>query len=87
MIDRDSIHRLTEVYDIREDCRLALELTPELISLFKEVGIETDAGERGLKPEDWPKFGAVIKTKTEFTNAYNEFKSKVLEFVKKCSIQ
>jgi hypothetical protein len=87
MIDRDSIHRLTEVYDIREDCRLALELTPELISLFKEVGIEADAGERGLKPEDWPKFGAVIKTKTEFTNAYNEFKSKVLEFVKKCSIQ
>jgi len=83
-IDRESLHRLTEVYDIREECRLALELTPDLVQSFKEVGVMVDAGERGLKPEDWPKFGAVIKTKTEFTNAYNEFKAKVLEFIKRC---
>ncbi|MGB9727126.1 MAG: transaldolase family protein [Nitrososphaeria archaeon] len=83
MIDKDSIHRLTEIYDVRDECRLALELTPDLISVFEEVGIAADFGERGLKPEDWPKFGAVIKTKTEFTNAYNEFKSKVLEFIKR----
>ncbi|MCX8188938.1 MAG: transaldolase family protein [Nitrososphaeria archaeon] len=83
MVDKESIYRLTEVYDIKEDCRLALELTPELKNFFKEVGIEIDIGERGIRPEDWPKFGAVIKTKTEFTNAYNDFKAKVLEFVKK----
>ncbi|MEM3384790.1 MAG: hypothetical protein QXE78_04580 [Nitrososphaeria archaeon] len=83
MIDKESIHRLTELYDIKEDCRLALELTPELKNLFKEIGIEIDIGERGIKPEDWPKFGAVIKTKTEFTNAYNDFKARVLEFIRK----
>ncbi len=81
MVDKESIYRLTELYDIKEDCRLALELTPELKSFFKEVGIDVDVGERGIKPEDWPKFGAVIKTKTEFTNAYNDFKAKVLSFI------
>lgn len=82
IIDKESINRLTEVYDIKEDSRLALELTPELINVFREVGIEIDTCARGIKPEDWPKFGAVIKTKTEFTNAYNDFKARVLSFIK-----
>lgn len=37
----------------------------------------------GMKPEDWSKFGPVIKTMVQFKNAYLDFKKEVLSFVEK----
>jgi len=85
-IDQSIIHRLTEEYqDIREDCRAALELNPELIERLKEAGVEVDFGVRGHLPKDWPQFGSVVKTMDEFTRSYTRFRERVVEFVKKLS--
>ncbi|OYT61630.1 MAG: hypothetical protein B6U69_03240 [Thermofilum sp. ex4484_15] len=65
-----------------EDFKRAYELTPELIKTLREVGIEGDFGTGGLKPEEWGNFGPTVKTMTEFTKAYEEFKRKVVEKAK-----
>jgi hypothetical protein len=64
-----------------EDFRKAYELTPKLAEKLRSVGIEGDFGEGGLEPADWPTFGSVIKTMTEFTDAYNKFKEKAVKLV------
>ena len=82
-IDPGIVHRLLEEWeDIRDDCRSALELTPELIEVLRDVGIEPDFGDRGHQPSDWPGFGPVVKTMSQFANAYNRFKERVVGFVR-----
>ena len=68
-----------------EDFKRAYELTPELVDQLKEAGVEADFGTGGLKVEDWPNFGSVVKTTTEFKNAYEDFKKRTVEFVKRVS--
>ena len=63
------------------DFRRAYELTPELAERMRDAGVEGDFGVGGLKVEDWPTFGSVVKTMTEFTNAYNRFREKAVKVV------
>jgi len=65
-----------------EDFKKAYELTPEITDQLREAGVDVDFGSGGARPEDWPKFGSVIKTTTEFKKAYEEFKARTVEFVK-----
>ena len=65
-----------------ENFRRAYELTPELTEKLRSVGIEGDFGEGGLRMDEWPTFGSVIKTMTEFTNAYIRFREKCVGFVR-----
>lgn len=64
-----------------EDFRRAYELTPELIEKLRSVKIEGSFGQEGLKVSEWSTFGSVIKTMTEFTDAYNKFKEKCIRLV------
>jgi transaldolase len=66
-----------------EDFRKAYELTPNLSRRLKQVGIEGDFGEGGTRPEEWPKYGPVVKTMKEFSTAYINFKQKTIDFVRK----
>lgn len=79
-VDKEVLRRLGQ-YEVREECRKALELTPELIQVLREAGVEVDFGIGGLRPEEWPSFGAVQKTRREFKGAYESFKQKVLQKV------
>jgi len=65
-----------------KDFRRAYELTPELGEKLKSVGIPDDHGRGGLSISEWPTFGSVAKTMTEFTNAYNAFKAKCIEAIR-----
>jgi hypothetical protein len=47
------------------------------------VGIEGDFGTRGVKPADWPNFGAVQKTSAEFKGAYDGFRDRILKIFPK----
>ena len=42
-----------------------------------------DFGTGGMEAEDWSSFGSVVKTMTEFKTAYDAFKARTLEFVRK----
>ena len=64
-----------------EDFRKAYELTPKLAEKLKSVGIEGDFGEGGLEVAEWSMFGSVVKTMSEFTDAYNKFKARAVKFV------
>jgi len=66
-----------------EDFRKAYEITPELKAIFERVGVRTEGlGEGGLKPEEWPEFGPVVKTMRGFTRDYIEFREKAVAFVR-----
>ena len=78
-LPKDVLKRLMEEY---EDFVKAYEASPKLNELLKKVGIEKDYGNRGIDPEEWPKFGPCVKTMTEFTNAYLKFREKVIATIK-----
>jgi len=69
----------------RPDFVKAYEVPPELAKILKEVGVKGDFGTRGLKVEEWPQFGPCVKTMKEFTEGYEKFKRKCVDFVKKLS--
>ncbi len=83
VVGAETMQRLSEEYDIRDECRKALQLTPAILGKLKDVGVNVKFGEHGLTPEEWPNFGAVIKTKSEFAKAYNNFRQEAVSFVKK----
>jgi len=64
-----------------EDFRKAYELTPKLAEKLRSIGIQGDFGDGGLEATNWPTFGSVIKTMTEFTDAYNKFKERTIKFI------
>lgn len=67
---RNVLERLLKL----EDFRRAYELTPELVGELQRVGIDAESGERPLRSEEWSGFGPVVKTMTEFRNAYSSFR-------------
>jgi len=79
--DKGIIRRLL----LLEDFRRAYELTPELGEKLESLGILGDHGRGGLKASEWPTFGSVVKTVTEFTNAYDAFKAKCVEAIRAAS--
>jgi hypothetical protein len=66
-----------------EDFRKAYEINPELAEVFKEAGISGDFGLGGLAPSDWPEFGPVQKTLSEFKGAYDTFQKEMVSLIKK----
>ncbi|MDI6763604.1 MAG: hypothetical protein QME83_11315 [Thermodesulfobacteriota bacterium] len=66
-----------------EDFRKAYEINPELSEILKEVGISGDFGLGGLAPSDWPGFGPVQKTLSEFKGAYDAFQKEMVSLIKK----
>ncbi|HSB05529.1 MAG TPA: hypothetical protein VLK23_10060 [Thermodesulfobacteriota bacterium] len=75
----DVLERLNQMADFRK----AYEINPELAGIFKEVGIQDDFGLGGLNPSDWPGFGPVQKTLTEFKAAYDSFYQEIVSSLKK----
>ncbi|MEM2841694.1 MAG: transaldolase family protein [Thermoproteota archaeon] len=65
------------------DFRKAYELSPEIIEKLRAIGIECDFGDLGLRHEEWPTFGPVVKTMSEFRNAYVKFKCSAIDLVQK----
>ena len=61
----------------------AYEINPELEEIFKEAGIPERFGLAGLKPSDWPTFGPVQKTLSEFKAAYDAFQAEMVSILKK----
>jgi len=76
--DSEVLQRLLRI----EDFRKAYELTPELIKDLEKVGIKGEFGSGGLRVEEWPSFGSVVKTMMEFGNAYETFKKRAIEIVR-----
>ncbi len=77
--DPETLARLLKLSDFRK----AYELTPELRAKLGNVGIKSDLGVGGLEVAEWSTFGSVVKTMTEFTEAYNTFREKTVEFVRR----
>ena len=66
-----------------EDFVKAYELTPYLVEVFKEAGIDVSGmGVNGLRPEEWGQFGSAVKTMRGFTEAYIKFREKCVEVAK-----
>lgn len=64
------------------DFRRGYELTPELNGLLRDVGIEGEFGDGGLRPDQWAEFGPVQKTLAEFKGAYETFRDEVVRQVR-----
>ncbi len=77
--DTRMLQRLLKI----EDFRKAYELSPEIVQKLTHVGVRTELGLGGLRPEDWPQFGAVKKTMNEFETAYLNFRQRAVDFVRK----
>jgi hypothetical protein len=70
----ETLEQLNEIADFRK----AFEINPELDGIFKKVGISGDFGSKGLMPSEWPEFGPVQKTLTEFKAAYDNFQKEMV---------
>jgi hypothetical protein len=66
-----------------DDFRKAFEINSELAEIFRGVGISDDFGSKGLNPEDWPAFGPVQKTLSEFRSAYDTFQQEMVSILQK----
>ena len=66
-----------------EDFKKAYQLNAAAYGELKEAGLEPDFGDGGMEAEDWSSFGSVVKTMTEFKTAYDAFKTRTVDFVKK----
>ena len=83
--DPETLARLLKDEDVGQIFRGAWELTPYLVERLKEAGI-TDPekyGTGGLRPQEWAELGSTEKTMREFSNSYEKFKKKCLEYIKK----
>ena len=63
------------------------EVTAPQSKVLREAKIQnpTKYGSKGLLPAQWGTFGATAKTMEEFSNSYEAFRAKCVEFVKKVS--
>ncbi len=66
------------------DYQRGYDLTPEVKTfLIDEVGIDVGSWQtRGMQPSDWPGFGSVQKTSSEFRAAYDAFTSMCVKVAK-----
>ena len=80
--------KYVELLSFIEDFRKAYELTPELLEILREAGIEgvEEWGTGGTRPEEWASFGSRIKTMRGFTEAYNKFKEKCISVAKEVAL-
>jgi len=82
---------LKEGFDIQEYRgsvlkKLDHEILRRLIEEWTDIKEEFIAdwskyGSRGIKPAEWGSFGATVKTMKEFSNSYEEFKRRCIEFI------
>lgn len=82
--DPEVLTRLLKDKDVGEIFRGAWELTPYLVERLREAGI-TDAekyGTGGLRPQEWAELGSTEKTMREFSNSYENFKKKCIEYIR-----
>ena len=77
-LDPEALERLMKY----EDFVKAYEASPEVNELLRKVGIKEEYGNRGLKIEEWPKYGPCVKTMKQFTEAYLEFRERVVSLIK-----
>jgi len=76
--------KIVEMLNQLDDFVKAYELTPDLSELLGKVGVDVkELGNRGLTYDGWATFGSTVKTMTGFTEAYNSFRSRVIETAKK----
>ncbi len=64
------------------DFRKGYEFHAELNKVLREAGIAGDFGSGGHTPAQWPEFGSVQKTLTEFKAAYDKFRGDMLALFK-----
>lgn len=67
-----------ELLNTIPDFRRGYELNAELSRVLREAGIAGEFGNAGHTPEEWPEFGSVQKTLTEFKAAYDTFRAEIL---------
>jgi len=84
ILESSSEETLQLLYQI-EDFIRAYEINPELSEILKEGGISGEFGQKGLLPSEWPTFGPVIKTLSEFKVAYDTFQKEMVTILKKFS--
>ncbi len=77
-LDPEALERLMKY----EDFVKAYEASPEVNELLRKVGIKENYGNRGIKIKEWPNYGPCVKTMKEFTNAYLQFREKVIALIK-----
>ncbi|MCD6325227.1 hypothetical protein J7L97_02955 [Candidatus Bathyarchaeota archaeon] len=85
-LDPEILRRLTEEWvDIKEEFIRSYELTSHQQEILKEAEIQdwSRYGNRGIKPDEWGSFGATVKTMNEFSNSYENFKRRCIEFIHK----
>ncbi len=85
MLEYDS--EILEELMKRADFVKAYEVPPDLAEKLKEIGIKGDFGTRGLKVEEWPKYGPCVKTMKQFSEGYIRFRERCVEFVKKVAAE
>ena len=87
-VDPEILERLIgNASDIKKVVEEAYEVTARQLEILREVKISNPKkyGSRGLLPMQWGTFGATVKTMDEFSNSYETFKAKCVEFVRKIS--
>ncbi len=84
-VDQVMLRRLAEEWTgINGVFREAYELTPSQQRVLEEAKIPSSEryGNRGLKPSEWGSFGATAKTMDEFSQSYETFRKRCIEFVR-----
>jgi hypothetical protein len=87
-VDPEILDRLTKnASDIKKVVEESYEVSTRQSEILREAKIPNPEkyGSRGLLPTQWGTFGATVKTMDEFSNSYETFKTKCVEFVKKIS--
>ncbi len=87
-VDPEILKRLTEKGSgTKKVVEESYEVTVPQSKVLREAKIQNPAkyGSKGLLPAQWGTFGATAKTMEEFSNSYEAFRAKCVEFVKKVS--
>jgi hypothetical protein len=85
-VDSEILERLTEKGSGTEKVvEESYEVTAPQQKILEEAKIpnSTKYGSKGILPPQWGTFGATAKTMDEFSNSYESFRTKCVEFVKK----
>jgi hypothetical protein len=84
--DPEILKRLTaNSSDIRNIVAEFYEVTARQSEILKEAKVTNPNkyGFKGLLPSQWGTFGSTMKTMDEFSNSYETFKAKCIEFIRK----
>lgn len=85
-VDPEILDRLTKnASDIKKVVEESYEVSARQSEILREAKIPNPEkyGSNGLLPTQWGTFGATVKTMDEFSNSYETFKAKCVEFVRK----